>query len=104
MQMLEFPLSRGDSLVYAMHLIYNFLDTDEVIENDVFYFNPNSDDEDMPSFWLKELNIQIAWYRDNPDRGASSNAVSMASTAFFILSKVKGAIDGYDTGRKTSSC
>ena len=78
-----------------MKLIYNFLDTDEVVENDTFYFNPNSDDEDMPSFWLKTHNYQISWYGDNPDRGASSNEEPSAELAFFILDKVRRV---YDSG------
>lgn len=72
-----------------MKLLYNFLDTDKVIENEHFYFNPNSDDEDMPSFWLKEMNWQVAWYSDNPDRGASSNVESDTYTAFYILDEVR---------------
>lgn len=87
--MLEYLLERESSLTLSMKLIYNILDTDEVIDNDVFYFNPNSDDEDMPSFWLKEQDWQIAWYRDNPDRGASSNIDSTSFAALFILNKVE---------------
>lgn len=97
--MLEYLLDRESSLTLAMKLIYNMLDTDEVIENDVFYFNPNSDDEEMPSFWLKEKNIQVAWYADNPDRGASSNVESTAWLALFILNKVEIA-HGIVSGRE----
>ena len=86
--MLEYLLDRESSLTLAMKLLYNILDTDEVIENDVFYFNPWSNDEEMPSFWLKELNIQVAWYADNPDRGASANCDSTADLALLILKKV----------------
>lgn len=82
-----------------MKLLYHILDTDEVIENDTFYFNPNSDDEEMPSFWLKEQNIQVAWYSDNPDRGASTNVESTPYLALFILNKVEIA-NGSIPGRK----
>jgi hypothetical protein len=82
-----------------MRLLYNYLDTDVVIDNDVFYFNPNSDDDDMPSFWLKPQDFQIAWYKDNPDRGASANIDSDADTAFYILDKVRRY--GDDSGRES---
>lgn len=95
--MLDYLLERESSLTLAMKLIYNVLDTDVVIDNDVFYFNPNSDDEDMPSFWLKKEDYQIAWYRDNPDRGASSNVESTAGIAIYILEKV-AYYDGNDSG------
>lgn len=72
----------------AMRLLYNLLDTDSVIENDVFYFNPRSDDDSMPSFWLKQDNYQIEWYSDNPDRGASANIISSPAIALYILNKV----------------
>jgi hypothetical protein len=86
--LLEHLLERESSLTLAMKLIYNMLDTDEVIENEVFYFNPNSDDEEMPSFWSKKSNLQVAWYSDNPDRGASSNMESSAELAMSILNDV----------------
>lgn len=87
--MLEYPLARESSLTLAMLLLYNLLDTDEVLDNDVFYFNPFSADEDMPSFWLKEDGIEIAWHSDNPYRGASSNVEPTIHTAFLILDKVR---------------
>lgn len=83
--MLEFLLERQSSLTLAMVLTYNILDTDEVVDTDDFYFNPNSDDEEMPSFWLKNSDIQIAWWRDNPERGASATVQSTWQTAFIIL-------------------
>lgn len=86
--MLEYLLDRESSLTLAMKLIYNILDTDEVTENDTFYFNPNSDDEDMPSFWSKKSNLQVAWYSDNPDRGSSSNMESSAELAMATLNEV----------------
>lgn len=95
--MLEHLLERDSSLTLAMKLLYDILDTGEIIENDVFYFNPWSDDEEMPSFWLKEQNIQVAWYSDNPDRGASANVESTPFIALFILNKVEiahGSIPG----------
>lgn len=98
--MLEFPLARESSLTLAMLLLYNLLDTDEVIDNEVFYFNPFSNDEEMPSFWLKELNIEIAWHSDNPYRGASSNVEPTIGTAFFILDKVREWVYAADTGGK----
>lgn len=87
--MLEYLLNRGDSVTLVMELIYNLLDTDTVIENDVFYFNPFSDDEDMPSFWLKTHNYQVGWYSDNPTRGASCNFDPDIETALFILDEVR---------------
>lgn len=86
--MLEHLLERGNSVSLAMELIYNLLETDTVIENEIFYFNPFSDDEDMPSFWLKTHNYQVAWYLDNPTRGASCNFDPDVFTALFILDKV----------------
>lgn len=87
--MLDYLLRRGDSVVLVMELLYNILDTDVVVENEVFYFNPFSDDDDMPSFWLKPQNYQIAWYSDNPQRGASCNFDPDTDTALFILDKVR---------------
>lgn len=87
--MLEFQLTRESSLTLAMLLLYNLLDTDEIIDNEVFYFNPYSNDEEMPSFWLKEDGIEIAWHSDNPYRGASSNVEPTISMAFYILDKVR---------------
>lgn len=101
--MLEHLLERDSSLTLAMKLIYNMLDTDEVVENDTFYFNPNSDDEDMPSFWLKSDNIQVAWYSDNPDRGASANVESKASVALYILNKVRYSNDNDSGGEEKAS-
>lgn len=96
--MLDYLLERDSSLTLAMKLLYNLLDTDDTVDNDVFYFNPNSDDESMPSFWLKAQGWEIAWHRDNPDRGASANIESDAESAFYILDKVRRY--GDDSGGK----
>ena len=85
----EFQLKRDDSLVLAVNLLYNFLDTEYVIENDVFYFSPYGEDESMPSLWLKQENIILYWYSDYPERGASSNVPSNAETAFLILDTIR---------------
>lgn len=100
--MLEVILERDSSLVLVMKLIYNLLDANGVIENDVFYFNPNSDDEEMPSFWLKKENWQIAWYRDNPDRGASANIESSPVVALHILDQVMESTEYANLGTDKS--
>ena len=96
--MLEHLLERDSSLTLAMKLVYNLLDSDKVVENDVFYFNPWSDDHEMPSFWLKEHNYQISWYSDNPDRGASANINSSPVIALYILNKVMENINVANLG------
>lgn len=87
--MQEYLLTKDDSVVYAAELLYNYLDCDFIIENDVFYFSPYSEDESMPSLWIKPDNIQVYWYRDNPARGASCNYPSTAELAFKILDAVR---------------
>jgi hypothetical protein len=78
-----------------MLLLYNILDANEVIENEVFLFDPiGNEDEDVPRFWLKEYNYQITWYRDNPERGAFANIESSAQVALFILDEVRRAVYG----------
>lgn len=98
--MLEYLLRRGDSVTLAMELVYNILDTDEVIENDIFYFNPMSDDDEMPSFWLKPQNLQVGWYSDNPQRGGSCNFYPDIETALFILDSVRSVHLGNDARGK----
>ncbi len=88
-QVHSYFLHHGDSVVLVMELIYNILDADEVIENDAFYFNPHSDDYAMPSFWLKQNNLQVSWYSDNPNRGASCNFEPDLDTALFNLDTVR---------------
>lgn len=99
--MLEFPLNRQSSLVLAMELVYNIVDAEEVVENEVFYFSPyEGGEDDLPRFWLKEYNIQITWSRDNPGRGAFANVESSAEVALFILDEVRRAVYGSDSRRK----
>lgn len=84
-----------------MQLLYNILDADGVVENDVFLFDPfGAEDEDTPRFWLKEYNYQITWYGDNPTRGAFANTESTAELALFILDEVRRAVYGSDSGRE----
>ena len=105
MQMLEIQLDRESSLVLAMKLLQNHMDTEgeEVIETDIFYWNSHGTDEDMPNFWLKKNNLQIEWYNDDPGRGAFSNYNSDSDVAFFVLDEVRTSYATF-TGRKTTPC
>lgn len=91
--MLEYLMKMSDPMYPVVLLVYDLLDTDETMENDVFYFNPFSDDEEMPSLWVKELNIQVAWYSDNPARGASSNVEPNLKNALLVLDAVRSYAD-----------
>lgn len=103
MRTLEIQLDRESSLVLAMKLLQNHMDTEEVIETDEFYWNSYGTDEDMPNFWLKKNNLQIEWYNDDPGRAAWSNYDSDSDLAFYVLDEVKASYATH-SGRKTSPC
>lgn len=89
--MLDYQLDRESSLTLAMKLLYNLFDSDEVIDNALFYWNGLGTEDDMPNFWLKEHGVEVEWYRDDPGRAASSTHESTAELAFFILDVVRYA-------------
>ena len=91
--MLEFLMNQSQPMYPAILLVYDILDADDVVENDVFYFNPFSNDEEMPSLWLKANNIQVAWYSDNPARGASCNVEPNLENALHVLDTVRSYAD-----------
>ena len=98
--MLEYPLHRESSLVLAMKILYNFFDTEEVIETDDFYFDPNGEDDTMPRFWYKHSNLQVTWYGDDPARGAFTNfEVFTANDAISLLSTVREEYDFWRDGK-----
>lgn len=103
--MLEYLLDRESSLVLVMKLLQNLMDEDgdEVIETDEFYWNSHGTDEEMPNFWLKENNLQVEWYNDDPARAAFSNYDSNADRALFVLDSVRKSYATF-AGRKTTPC
>lgn len=74
-----------------MKLLQNLFDEEEVIDNIVFYWNSKGTDDQLPNFWLKEHDIEIEWYRDDPGRAAFSTHDSDPELAFFILNEVRYA-------------
>lgn len=82
-----------------MKLLDYLFNSDEVIDNPVFYWNGKGTDEDMPNFWLKEHGVEIEWYRDDPGRAAFSTHESTPELAFFVLDVVRDAY-GSNPGRE----
>ena|SRR6187397_1449693 len=70
--MLDYPMERDLPLNLTMKLL-KVLIAEEVFETDQFYWNLYGTDEDMPNMWWKPTNLQVEWYRDNPDRGGFTN-------------------------------
>ncbi len=96
--MLEYFLDKEDPVTLAMKILYHILEP-EVIENEEFFWNPYGDTdastyEEMPNFWWKRHNIQIAWWYDNPARGGSSNVESTGLLAVEILVMVMEWLNG----------
>lgn len=74
-----------------MKLLQNLFDEEEVIDNEVFYWNSNGTDDELPNFWLKEHSFEMEWYRDDPGRAAFATHDSDPDLAFFILDNVRNA-------------
>jgi len=65
-------MQRDLPLNLAMKLL-RVLISEEIVETELFYWNLYGNDEDMPNFWFKPVNLQAEWYSDNPDRGGFTN-------------------------------
>jgi hypothetical protein len=86
-----------------MFLLQNLFEDEDVIETPEFYWNLWGTDEDMPNFWLKETNIQLEWYSDNPGRGAWSNYESSAPLALLVLKQVQESYATHTRGKEATS-
>lgn len=94
--MLEYPMNRDLPLNLAMKLLRELIQEEEY-ETALFYWNLNGTNEDMPNFWLKSSNLQVEWYRDNPDRGGFTNFENFsAQDAVSLLEIVR---EDYDIER-----
>lgn len=92
-------MHRESSLVLAMKILDNLFDED-VIDAPSFYWNSSGTDEDMPNFWLKETNLQVEWYRDDPGRGGFTNQETFtASDAISLLEYVREEHDIWRDGK-----
>lgn len=92
----DYCLHRDSSLVSAAKILVNFFDTDDTIETEEFYFDSIGNDPDMPNLWVKGINFQMIWSRDDPSRGAFSNRESDPNLALDII---KTVTDSYARSR-----
>jgi hypothetical protein len=98
--MLEYNLHRESSLVLAAKILVNLFDEETVIETEEFYWNLWGNDEDMPNLWIKNINLQLEWYSDDPGRGAFTNYEEpTADLALDVLRTVK---ESYDARTETT--
>lgn len=101
--MLDYPLNRNSSLKIVMELLMNVLDDDNM-ETDAFVWNPLGVDESLPNFWLKDINLQVEWYGDNPGRGAFTNYEEQTSrVALYVLDTVRESYAAISGGEEKKS-
>lgn len=101
--MLDYPLERLSSLKSVMDILLNLMDEDN-IETDVFVWNPLGVDELLPNFWLKDINLQIEWHRDDPGRGGFTNYDDQSTKlALYVLDTVRESYATYSGGKETPS-